>query len=204
MTLLERRRALMGMGGGGVLPSDYVALDYVNINNGNRYIKTDYVPSTTSKIEVKFKATATTSAQAGVIFGSRNGYNNKSFYFKTGVSSGGAVNMTAELGWSSVMSVTTPNVMLNENVFGVDNGTFYINDTVLGTYTNTFTPEYPIYIMMINSDGSPFSTSPIGHLISAKIWENSVLVRDYIPAKRLLDNVVGLFDVVTQTFNQML
>ena len=37
-------------------------------------------------------------------------------------------------------------------------------------------------------------------LYSLKLYNNNVLVRDYIPARRNSDNVVGLWDTVTQTF----
>lgn len=40
----------------------------------------------------------------------------------------------------------------------------------------------------------------IGNMYSAKIWENDILVRDFVPMKRDYDNVYGLFDRVNNKF----
>jgi hypothetical protein len=34
-----------------------------------------------------------------------------------------------------------------------------------------------------------------------KIWDGETLVRNYVPAKRLADNVYGFYDTVNSTFN---
>ena len=39
-----------------------------------------------------------------------------------------------------------------------------------------------------------------GKLWSFKIWDNNVLVRDYVPCYRKEDNVVGMYDIVNDVF----
>ena len=184
----------------GGLPSDYEQLEFIT-TGPSTYFTTGFVPTTGCKVEVTIKGTATTSQKAGALFGSRSGWNNKSFYLRCGVSSGSATNMTAYLGYSTERSVNVNINASDKNVFGVDNGTFYINDTILGTYTDTFSPVYELYLLRINNAGSLFQDSAVGNLYSAKIWDdNGRLVRDYVPVKRLADNAEGIYDLVNNTF----
>ena len=198
---LMRRRAMMFEKVGG-LPSDYEQLEFIT-TFASTYFTTGFVPTTGCKVEVEIKGTATTSKKAGALFGSRSGWNNNSFYLRCGASSGSATNMTALCGYSSERSVSVNINASDKNVFGVDNGTFYINDTVLGTYTDVFSPTYELYLLTVNNAGSPQANvfSPIGNFYGAKIWDdNGRLVRDYVPVKRLADNVEGIYDLVNNTF----
>lgn len=200
-TAVELMRRRFGGKKGG-LPSGYEQLEYITTGDST-YFLTGFVPTTGCKVEVTIKGTATTSQKAGALFGSRSGWNNKSFYLRCGVSSGSATNMTALCGYSSERSVSVNINASDKNVFGVDNGTFYINDTILGTYTDVFSPIYELYLLMVNNAGSPQTSviSPIGNLYGAKIWDdNGNLVRDYVPAKRLADNAEGIYDLVNNTF----
>lgn len=196
---LMRRRAMMFEKVGG-LPSDYEQLEFIT-TDASTYFTTGFVPTTGCKVEVTIKGTSTTSSKAGTLFGSRSGWNNRAFYFRCTTTSGSATNMTAILGYSTERSMTVNINASDKNVFGVDNGTFYINDTILDTYTDTFSPVYELYLMRINSAGSPFNSAAVGNLYGAKIWDdNGNLVRDYVPVKRLADNAEGIYDLVNNTF----
>lgn len=186
----------------GGLPSDYEQLEFI-ATDYSTYFTTGFIPTTGCKVEVTIKGTATSAQKAGALFGSRSGWNNKSFYFRCGASSGSATNMTAYLGYSTERSMTVNINASDKNVFGVDNGTFYINNTILGTYTDVFSPIYELYLLTVNNAGSPQTgiISPIGNLYGAKIWDdNGRLVRDYVPVKRLADNAEGIYDLVNNTF----
>lgn len=198
---LMRRRAMMFEKVGG-LPSDYEQLEFITTGSST-YFTTGFVPTSGCKVEVTFKGTATTSQKAGSLFGSRSGWNSRAFYFRSSVTSGSATNMTVYLGYSTERSVSVNINASDKNVFGVDNGTFYINDTILGTYTDVFSPIYELYLLAVNNAGSPQSgtISPTGNFYGAKIWDNNGrLVRDYVPAKRLADNAEGIYDLVNNTF----
>lgn len=182
------------------VPSDYEEVDYVETAE-NKCYKTDYIPTKDCRVEVCYEGTYTTSKRSGCLFGCRTAYNNKELYFRVGITGISAENMTVGLGYKTTREFNSPNVVGNKNVYGVDAGRFYINDTTLATYTDDFAPEYALYIMRQNNAGSPNLQTPLGRLYWAKFWdENGVLVRDYHPVKRLSDNVYGLFEVYTQTF----
>ena len=201
--LLARRREMMG---GGVqptppIPPEYTEVEYVSMS-GVDCAKTDFVPTADCKVEVAYQGAASNSSKAGSLFGSRSGYNSKCFYYKIGLSSGSAANMTHECGYNVINSVTAPNIAGDKNVYCIDNGTFYCNDDVIGSYTATFTPEYPIFIGTYNNAGNKSTQAcGSGNYFHCKCWDgNGELVRDYRPVVRVADNAKGFFDVINQTF----
>lgn len=204
INLLLRRRCLQLPQSGGGLPSGYKEKEYFFNSYGSSGVafKTDFIPTKGCKVEMCFQGTATISSIAGQLFGCRTGYNSKVFAFKTSVTSATAENMTCTLGYKTERSVSSPNVMSSKNIFGVDNGKFYINDSIIGEYSDDFTPEYPLWFLGMNNAGSLLSGVTLGgRLFYAKIWDdNGILVRDYIPVERESDNQEGLFDLKTQTF----
>ena len=79
-------------------------------------------------------------------------------------------------------------------------------DNVAGSVTTTGTPDdgkTPMLLFNLNTSGTPggiaIDTSPsVMTLYGCKIYEDETLVRDFVPA--VYQNVVGLYDRVTKTF----
>ena len=197
-----RRRMMMAAKQGRILPSEYQLLPYIVIG-GSTCFKTGFIPTTMCRVELTFKGVASNSSIAGIYFGCREGYNNKSFYFCGRASSGSATSITAELGWNTIRTVSANVDAHDKNTIGVHNGEFYINDTILATYTNTFSPTRELYLFALNNAGSKFTSisTPNGYFYSSQIWDNDGnLIRDYVPVKRLSDNRKGIYDFVNNTF----
>lgn len=55
----------------------------------------------------------------------------------------------------------------------------------------------PFYIFRSNQESTLYATMRLYYL---KMWSDSVLVRDFIPAKRTIDGRIGLHDRITNTF----
>lgn len=201
--LLARRREMMGGGAQPTppIPAEYTEVEYVSMS-GVACAKTDFVPTADCKVEVAYQGTASNSSKAGSLFGSRSGYNSKCFYYKIGLSSGSAANMEHECAYNVTHSVTAPNIASDKNVYAIDNGTFYCNGDVVGSYTATFSPEYPIYIGTYNNAGNKSTQScGSGNYFYCKCWNaNGELVRDYKPVTRIADSVKGFYDVINQNF----
>ena len=177
------------------LPSEYQLLDYIPITSGSKYFDTGFVPTIKTKVEITLSKKAT-----GGIFGCRNGWNNKSFYLYTG---GNSSSKTFHLAWSSERTATVTIDENAKNIFGIDGGRFYVNNTTIGTYSDSFSPVYSLFLLRINSAGTVFNTvgGPSGaYLHGSQIWDDDVLVRDYVPVNRLSDNVKGIYDLVNGTF----
>lgn len=184
------------------LPDEYVQLEYLNCVNN--YLATDYVPSARCKIELTYKGNSIYANKAGAIFGCRDGYRENAVYFRTYASSGSATTTTCEFGWGNEATAVSENAFdaNDKHVYGVYNGVFYVDDTIIYTFTTTVSPNFELYIFGINDAGSKLNVStPMGYIYKVQIWDNDgKLVRDYIPAKRLNDNQEGLFDFVNGQF----
>ena len=64
--------------------------------------------------------------------------------------------------------------------------------------SSSITTNYPFYIFAQNDRGTQGCDTYM-RLYYAKIWNGGKLVRDYIPAQRIKDGVVGMYDKVSQT-----
>lgn len=76
---------------------------------------------------------------------------------------------------------------------------FIVNNNLLeGPYTKEFTGTLNMYLFAMNSNGAIDNRLFIGKIYSTKLYNNNVLIRDYIPA--VDENGVGfMFDRVTHT-----
>lgn len=75
------------------------------------------------------------------------------------------------------------------------NGT-YMDGTLLTTYSqHTFSCPYNLYLFNLNNAGV-LNEVLLGPMYYFKIWDNGILVRDYIPVVRLSDNKAGMYDMV--------
>ena len=84
-------------------------------------------------------------------------------------------------------------VYMDKNVGQVVNG---IITRWSGT-PNTFTSTRPLTMFGVTDAPERFAYATLYYL---KIWQNGNLVREYFPARRNSDNVVGLWDSVSETF----
>lgn len=78
---------------------------------------------------------------------------------------------------------------------------FVVDDVTIATYTNSITNgTYPIYIFSCNSGNAADSRMSNGKLYSCKIYDENNLIGDFIPVMRITDNVVGLYNILNDTF----
>ena len=64
----------------------------------------------------------------------------------------------------------------------------------------TFAPNYNMYVFAVNNSGTPNNSKADIKLYSCQIYDDDILVRDFVPCIRKIDNVAGLFDKVGRTF----
>jgi hypothetical protein len=70
------------------------------------------------------------------------------------------------------------------------------------TISNTDTISIPINAYIFNMNGNPPGNYEKlkGKVFYCKIYENNILVRNFIPAKRDSDNAIGMYDLVNNVF----
>lgn len=165
--------------------------------DGLAYIDTGFKPKNTTRFEIVMDIP--TLEQDTWFFGGRNSssagqmalFNNGSWSWRFG-------NKNA----SNSTTIATGEYTFDNHTSGAPRQLYikHNNTTLTLTATNnTFTCNYNFYIFTLNVNGGGPSASNMQDglkCISAKIWDNTTLVRDYIPVRK---NGVGyLWDNVTE------
>ena len=187
--LLLRRRVAAAK------PYDSV-IEYLKTPDGLPYINTGYVPNNNTSIEIKFKREGTLSNF--FLFGARPAdandreygcmpYNNSAFDFRFGNKKYFPRNL-------GINSSSTYTIITNKNYVTLKDSQG--NTRCSGSaQNNTFNSVYTMFLFGSNMHGS-LSAAPLVSIYYCKIYDNTTLVRDYIPVRKgstgyLYDRVSG-------------
>lgn len=187
----------MMMAQGGVsLPAGYTKIEYLE-SDGNSYIDTAFKPNQDTRVvmDVNIKSQ---SSYPKVLFGARNGSTTSDASFIVWAIT--ANGFRTDFGSESLVTTVVPTgrfvIDKNKNVTTF-NGIEYTNPAY------TFQCDYNIGLFtQIDVDG-PDDRLSTAKLYSCKIYDNSVLVRDFIPCTNP-DGISGLWDSVNDVFYKML
>ena len=80
---------------------------------------------------------------------------------------------------------------------GVTN-TITIDGTNIALGAATFSTSVPMYMFAYNSNGTATPSGAM-RIYSCKIYDNGMLIRDYVPCKNA-NNIVGMYDKVNRKF----
>ena len=83
------------------------------------------------------------------------------------------------------------------------NKVFSVNNTIQKFFTGTVTNPNNLTFALFGLKYSATTTDNRrfkGRIYYFKIWNNNILIRDFIPALRNSDNVTGLYDLVNNEF----
>lgn len=185
-----------------ILPSGYTQVDYIE-SSGTQFIDTLFYPTPQIKIESYFEFTDVSRKQQR-LFGIGNSDSNGlviTFYINgSGNFAWACQNNTGN--WTSTGKAAN----VNKNFITIDslndsvNLANLYNQTITSTRTNTSTKT--LLLFGHRGDLATIDTSTISFvkMYSTKIYDNNVLVRDFIPCYRNSDNEVGLYDLVNDVF----
>lgn len=169
------------------LPSGYREVEYIE-SNGNQYIDTGFKPNQNSRVVFDFFPVSIGQTH---LFGSRSS-NSSSDYFLT-LCTGGYYRDDYASSKTVTNIAPSDRIIIDKNKNVVSFGS--------QTYTHsaaTFTGAYPIALFASNTGGNISYMTSI-RLYSCKIYNDGVLVRDFIPCKNSSD-VYGLYDIVNNQF----
>lgn len=179
------------------LPSGYTEVEYIGLT-GTQYINTGLKASNTTRIVLDFELTDT--SVDNYIFGAYKlsgiaavetyylswTINNNCYYMYTnGVGSGFT-------GFKGVAGLGRHLLDKKQNNTVLDKISISIPDS-------TFTTSYDMYLGTVNSSGTPRSTGMVGKIYSCQIYDNDVLIRDFIPCVDA-SGAVGLYDLINDVF----
>jgi len=90
--------------------------------------------------------------------------------------------------------------------FNIEIGNYYIKDLNTGNYLINETAKTvfsrPNQMYLFHIDGTQNTNNiDYGRIYSLKIWQNDVLVKEFVPCQRDSDDAVGLYDIVNNEFH---
>ena len=174
-------------------PQDFTKLEYIE-SNGSQALDTGYNPNNNTRVVLDYNLTQLTGKWMG-IFAARdlNGYANQYAYWsnETGVYRS---NYSGETG------ILFGSQNTNRHVIDKDKAVLKEDGIVVASHpAATFSCNYSLHIFCGNSAGTLEHYARM-RLYSCKIYDDGVLVRDYVPVKRNRDSLIGLYDLVNKTF----
>lgn len=175
------------------VPGGYTELEYIE-SNGSQYINTAYVPLVTDTIETHFKTLGTLQGGIKYLYGTRTQY------LKNGFAIQYLQSFWIQYGEKDTATLGQP--AANTEYTVIHTGpTYSVNGNSATNPGSTPTLVYPLYLFTLNNSGEAYPLLSSMKLYSFKITAaDGTSKRNMIPAKRNSDNVLGLYDTVTDTF----
>ena len=180
----------------------YDVLDYIEAT-GTQWIQTNLLSSNFSskiiKCEIGIMPTSGSGARAySTWIGCQNNlqYLLRSDYGKLCVYTGGNINYPITMSDNNIYDMTfTANYNSNSVNFVVNGSSYNYSTTAWGTNS------IGIMLFASHAGGSPWDAElGLGRLYYCRFYDNNNLIRDFIPARRKSDNVVGLYDKLNNVF----
>lgn len=166
-----------------ILPSEYTQVEYIE-SNGTQYIDTGYQITSTTDIEIK----ARSGGSATQVFGIEA--NNIGYILTAGH-------------WRIFSTSGYRNVnYLDIHEFKTVGSKVYLKDGTLVVdceATPVNIPNYNLYLFARNVSGT-INYGTNAKIYYFRIYNNNVLVRDFIPCYRNSDNEIGMYDLVNDVF----
>ncbi|MBQ3785084.1 MAG: InlB B-repeat-containing protein [Alphaproteobacteria bacterium] len=175
------------------LPAGYTRLQYIE-STGTQYIDTGVYANQNTEVRTKFaNRAAAGESTTRVVIGD------------TYQSEGYVLSITANT--RSYIRIGMLSVLFNDywqtgkvyDVYMSKNSDLQVNDEIF-SWTgseNTFSSTQQLRLFGVVDASNRYA---IINMYGLRILEGDVLIRDFIPAKRNSDNVVGMWDTVSKTF----
>lgn len=189
--------------------NNYKFFDYIQ-SSGTQWIDTGKLAPLNTDIEVRFSLNSVASGAAynGAIFGGRNAQTSRTctlFYLASANPHYFRFDRQDQAQFATANDITHRANDVYKFTLKNNIDLEMTNETTGETITakqnapaSTF-PEYPIALFAVMT-GTTASTFMSGRIYDWKYWNDGKLVQHLIPAQRLSDNAIGMFDKITNTF----
>jgi len=180
------------------LPSGYTCLEYIQ-STGTQYIDTGLKGNLNTKVEIDMQIPEYTSSHVGYFMGTRTNQNEDAFLIGSSDASLSQNGKYFAQFDSVVASGTAPTFDLNRHVLSLSSSGFYVDNQLYISYSNpqSFTTQENIPLFARYSAGT--LAKGAFRVFSFKMYNNSTLVRNLIPAKNS-SGVIGMYDTVNDVF----
>ena len=175
--------------------NDYQEVEYLE-STGTQYIDTGYFPNNNTKVDIKFMALDNPEG-AIPLFGARTNADKKSFTVFYRTSTIGRIDFGS-------YSDSNPTIKFNKDTvhtFVKDKEKNYLDGKYINSNNSAeFSCDYTMYINNINTSESSFSRLFNSRLYYTKIYDNDLLVRNFVPVVRN-DGKTGMLDLANISKN---
>lgn len=166
---------------------DGTELEYIR-STGTQYIDTGVLGNNNIKYVIELSNITSSTSEETAIFGSGYYSSNTALLTK---------DTNNVLTWYYNNSkVTVTDSISSKNIIELYRGSIKVNDTVIASSTAINTNANFKNITLFNVANSHYASY---YLYSFKMYDNDVLIRDFIPCKDV-NNVVCLYDKITKTY----
>lgn len=181
-------------------PGNYIFLEYIE-STGTQYIDTGIIPTVNTITEVSFELTAIPDHTYATLLGAYKNQNDNSAGYALFLNN--TIPIQARTGYYSNPNIKSDynvdigkyDIILKFNKLIVNNREFYPQ-----TYNAWDNIYNTIYLFTLNSPDRLSGRNTAARIYFCQIYNNDILVRDFIPAKRVSDNAVGMYDLVSGNF----
>lgn len=163
---------------------EYTPLSYIE-SSGTQYIDTGYKPNSNTRVVLSGSGFSLSGNNQG-LFGARAAFTEDTFCF---LSTSSAYRSDYGTANDSVPQGTN---LSSYFLLDKDKNVCKVNGTVVQSAVQTFTCSYNLYICAINTANTVDRIIDKVKIYYCQIYDNGVLVRDFVPAKK--SGIVGLYD----------
>lgn len=199
------------------LPSGYTQIEYLE-SSGTQYIDTGYKPNANTAISIKYYPAVSSTFMC--LYGTQDTTMTNRFYglisstqFRIqinsnagqppnfwGINKDGTLIADVNGTFAQTQGIVTLGVDNKNKIVSIKSdeytGNISASGTVLGDNLNC---SYNLLLLSRGTAGTA-ANNFLGRLYSFAIKENGTLIQNLIPCRRNSDNVLGMYDTVSQTF----
>ena len=175
------------------LPKEYQEVEYIE-STGTQYIDIGITGTNNTKVDIEFQATGTNFLP----FGARMDASRDCFAIWA---FSGRVGSDLRIGFDGTGGYTGGATTTDKyHIIHSKDETYVNNELVWTTGTiRTFTTPQNLIVFGYYSSPTTRSLSAI-RLYHLKLWENNIIVRDFIPCYRNSDGEIGMYNMVNDEF----
>lgn len=182
-----------------IIPSGYTEVEYIE-NASTAYINTGFKPNQDTRIVCEMQCVTSTNSALHFGTGGWDKTDGMWLTYETNINGTLHIAWLGKTTWSTYSSVHGD---YNRHTYDWDKNNIYKDDVLVAnnTYANySCSDNLAIFTTILNGTSYEASLKMLGRVYWFKIYDNGVLVRDYVPVKRDSDNKYGLYDLVNKVF----
>lgn len=171
------------------LPNEYQEVEYIK-STGTQYIDTRIVATSSINIEAYVKLWIYSKER---LFGASN----NNYKYEIYCTADSSLRVFYHNVYRDVIKLQS---VLKEYIIEIKQGKVFIDNVLQTERTDTFDTELNLYLFASNINNYADYYGKDIFLEKFKIYDNNILVRDFIPCYRKSDNEIGLYDLVNNEF----